>query len=148
MGDEIGEFDDLNQKIASLEREKHLLIRKVEELEATGNHQRVILELKEREMRGLKQKLEELDGIVIKYNEWKNEKDVIYILKDELAERVREMLTKVSELEKKLENLISEKLIIEKEKVGWYSGLNVKWLVVVTAVSIGLLCYRRDGRNP
>ncbi|PHU07645.1 hypothetical protein BC332_24134 [Capsicum chinense] len=151
MGDEIGEFDDLNQKIASLEREKHLLIRKVEELEASGNHQRVILELKEREMRGLKQKLEELDGIVIKYNEWKNEKDVIYILKDELAERVREMLTKVSELEKKLENLISEKLIIEKEKVGWYSGLNVKWPVVVTAVSIvsiGLLCYRRDGRNP
>ncbi|KAM3382682.1 hypothetical protein P3S68_008257 [Capsicum galapagoense] len=102
-------------------------------------------------MRGLKQKLEELDGIVIKYNKWKNEKDVIYILKDELAERVREMLTKVSELEKKLENLISEKLIIEKEKVGWYSGLNVKWPVVVTAVSIvsiGLLCYRRDGRNP
>ncbi|MCD9561450.1 hypothetical protein HAX54_020561 [Datura stramonium] len=136
------------RKIASSEREIHLLLRKIDKLEASGNHQRAELEGKDREIRGLKEKLEELDGFVIKYSEWKKEKDVIYMVKDELAKRVGEMLMKVSELEKKLEiqeNLISERPIIEiNERVGGHSS--VKWLMVA-AIAITILCYHRDGRK-
>lgn len=134
MADEI---DVLNQKIISLEREKHLLLRKIEELEVSGNHQRVILELKEREIRGLKQKLEELNNVVEQFNELKKEKDAIYTVMDELAERVREMLIKVSELEKKLK--IQENVIFNN---GVF-GVNVKWVmmtasIVVAAIAIGI----------
>lgn len=133
MADDI---DNLNQKIASLERETHLLLREVEKLEARGNHQRVILELKEREIRGLKQKLEELNDVVVQFNELKKEKD-------ELAERVREMLTKVFELEKKLE--IQENVISN----GRYFGVIVERLIIVFAVIvIGVSYYHQNGRKP
>ncbi|XP_060211417.1 uncharacterized protein LOC132638620 [Lycium barbarum] len=151
MAEENVEFD-LNQKIASLEREIHSLLMKIEKLEATGNHQRVILELKEREIWGLKQKLEELDGAVIKYSEWQKEKDMIYMVKDELSKRVKEMLTKVSELEEKLEiqeNVISQRLV--EENLHQLFGVNVEWPMVATsvvvAITIGVLCYHRDGRK-
>ncbi|KAG5569281.1 hypothetical protein H5410_059047 [Solanum commersonii] len=137
MADEI---NNLNQKIALLEREIHLLLRKIEKLEVSGNHQRVLLELKENEIRGLKQKLEDLN------DDWKKEKDVIDAVKDELIERVSEMLIKVDELEKKLE--IQENVISNSR----YFGVNVEWLVMTTSIvasviSIGVSYYHRNGRK-
>ncbi|KAK6774688.1 hypothetical protein RDI58_029927 [Solanum bulbocastanum] len=138
MADEI---DNLNQKIVSLEREIHLFLRKIEKLEVSGNHQRVLLELKENEIRGLKQKLEDLN------DDWKKEKNVIDSVKDELIEKVREMFIKVDELEKKLE--IQENVISNSR----YFGVNIEWLVmnasiVVSVISIGVSYYHRDGRKP
>ncbi|KAK4727918.1 hypothetical protein R3W88_032835 [Solanum pinnatisectum] len=138
MADEI---DNLNQKTVSLEREIHLLLRKIEKLEVSVNHQRVLLELKENEIRGLKQKLEDLN------DDWKKENDVIDSVKDELIEKVREMFIKVDELEKKLE--IQENVISNSR----YFGVNVEWLVmtasiVVAVISIGVSYYHRDGRKP
>ncbi|KAK4374018.1 hypothetical protein RND71_004695 [Anisodus tanguticus] len=99
--DENTEYFDLNEKVASLEGEKHFLLRTVEKLEASGNNLRVELEAKKREIGGLKQKLVEL---MIKHREWKREKDLLYMVKNELAKRTREeMLSTVSELENKLE---------------------------------------------
>ncbi|KAK4374054.1 hypothetical protein RND71_004731 [Anisodus tanguticus] len=87
-----GEFD-LHEKIASLEREKHFLLRKVEKLEATGSNLRVEPEAKKRE-RDL------LEKLVIKYRKWRREKDLLYMVKDELVKRDREeLLTIISELE-------------------------------------------------
>ncbi|CAN4124681.1 unnamed protein product [Withania somnifera] len=52
------EFDPI-QKIDSLERENHLLLMKVNELEATH---KAVLEAKETKIRDLKRQLEEQDG--------------------------------------------------------------------------------------
>lgn len=113
---------DQNQKIASLRREKHLLLMKVEELEATHTAE---LEAKEREIRGLKRKLEEKDNT---FSQWKREKGLLYTVKDELRKmRVKELLTKVSELEGKLEihdNTISQRIIDKNEQVGGFSGVS------------------------
>ncbi|XP_059291580.1 uncharacterized protein LOC132045077 [Lycium ferocissimum] len=120
--DENGEYLDLNQKvdeeyfdlyekIHSLEREKEFLLRKVEELEASGNHQRVELQAKEREIGGLKRTIEEQDGALF--------------TSSELAKRAREeMLTKISELENKLEIQENERLSDLNEKVDESSGVN------------------------
>ncbi|XP_055801885.1 uncharacterized protein LOC129871046 [Solanum dulcamara] len=72
------------------ERQANELLRKVDKLEATH---KVELEAKEREIEQGKQMLKELDG------RWKSQKDLLYMVKDELAKRqVNELLRKVNKL--------------------------------------------------
>lgn len=96
------------------ERQVNELLSKVDKLQETH---RIELEEKEREIRGLRRNLEELD------NHWKRQKDLLCMAKDELAERrINELLTKVSKLENRLAN--SRRLIDENEQVGESSSVN------------------------
>ncbi|KAH0735965.1 hypothetical protein KY285_011672 [Solanum tuberosum] len=114
------EFDPI-EKIVSLERENDLLLRKVENLEAT---QKVEIEVKETEIRALKQKLEEQE------KRWKNRQDFFAWRSMSWRKgRVKELLNKISELENKLksmEDAISQKVVGEKEQVGGSSGVKVE----------------------
>lgn len=113
------EFDPI-EKIVSLERENNLLLRKVDELEATH---KIELEAKEMEIKSLKQQLEEQD------KRWKIRKDFFAWRSMSWRKgRTKELLTKISELEKKLEiqeKAISQRPVDESEQNGGSSGVNV-----------------------
>ncbi|KAH0710297.1 hypothetical protein KY284_011724 [Solanum tuberosum] len=114
------EFDPI-EKIVSLERENDLLLRKVENLEAT---QKVEIEVMETEIRALKQKLEEQE------KRWKNRQDFFAWRSMSWRKgRVKELLDKISELENKLksmEDAISQKVVDEKEQVGGSSRVKLE----------------------
>ncbi|XP_049347465.1 uncharacterized protein LOC125811961 [Solanum verrucosum] len=114
------EFDPI-EKIVSLERENDLLLRKVENLEAT---QKVEIEVKETEIRALKQKLEEQE------KRWKNRQDFFAWRSMSWRKgRVKELLDKISELENKLksmEDAISQKVVDENEQVGGSSRVKLE----------------------
>ncbi|KAG5569282.1 hypothetical protein H5410_059048 [Solanum commersonii] len=109
------EFDPI-EKIVLLERENDLLLRKVENLEAT---QKVEIEVKEMEIRALKQKLEEQE------KRWKNRQNFFAWRSMSWRKgRVKELLDKISELENKLKSM--EDTISQKEQVGGSSGVKVE----------------------
>ncbi|KAH0774501.1 hypothetical protein KY290_011638 [Solanum tuberosum] len=114
------EFDPI-EKIVSLERENDLLLRKVENLEAT---QKVEIEVKETEIRALKQKLVEQE------KRWKNRQDFFAWRSMSWRKgRVKELLDKISELENKLksmEDAISQKVVDENEQVGGSSRVKLE----------------------
>ncbi|KAK4706599.1 hypothetical protein R3W88_033862 [Solanum pinnatisectum] len=116
---------DQNQKIMSLRREGHLLLRKVDMLEVIH---KVALEAKEMEIVVLKQKLDQLD-IDATEREWNMKMGLLYIVKSELVKiQIKELQNEVFEMENKLkiqENSISQKLINENIQVGESSSANI-----------------------
>ncbi|KAH0722035.1 hypothetical protein KY289_005079 [Solanum tuberosum] len=148
-------------KLEAIETERNLLLVKVKKLEASEKDLRAEGEVKEKEIRGLKNQLEDLKATVKKNEAWKREKEALHTVKDELEKRVIEMMSKVTELEKKLEEketLITERGVdnningISAEDKVKAPGGNVDLLMAaassVAAVAvIGILCFLRFARK-
>nr|XP_004248210.1 peroxisomal and mitochondrial division factor 2 [Solanum lycopersicum] len=148
-------------KLETVETERNLLLVKLNKLEVSEKDHRAEGEVKEKEIRGLKNQLEDLKATVKKNEAWRREKEALHSVKNELEKRVIEMMSKVTELEKKLEEketLITERGVdnnvngVSAEDKVKAPGGNVDLLMAaassVAAVAlVGILCFLRFARK-
>ncbi|KAL2466671.1 Peroxisomal and mitochondrial division factor 2 [Abeliophyllum distichum] len=152
-----GRDKEKDVKLAAIEKERDLFVVKVKELEENKSDFRNEMEGKEKEIRSLKKKVEELEAVVVKNEGLEKLKNELEKKVDEMEGKIRLLESKLDEEEKVKERLIMEgvngginrETVVDGEKKGLIGNLKERdWTVVVGsavgAVSVlGVACYLR-----